>query len=98
MAVNDLRIENLDVALFRVPPAGTWIDATHHIEHLEFVLVELHAAGQTGIGWTYTLGHGGLAGPCMSSSAGTVHASRLTPAGSTSTSIRLSLRISWPDT
>ncbi len=61
MATNDLRIENLDVALFRVPPAGTWIDATHHIEHLEFVLVELHAAGQTGIGWTYTLGNGGLA-------------------------------------
>lgn len=61
MASSVQRVESLKVTLHRLPPASTWIDATHKIEHLEFVLVEIRAGDQTGVRWTYTLGHGGLA-------------------------------------
>ncbi len=61
MVTSELRLEGLTATLYRVPPAGTWIDSTHRIEHLEFVIVELEAGGLRGIGWTYTLGYGGRA-------------------------------------
>jgi L-alanine-DL-glutamate epimerase-like enolase superfamily enzyme len=57
-----LEIRELDFALYRLPPATPWQDATHKVTSLEFIVTRLQTAnGTTGTGVSYTVGVGGSA-------------------------------------
>jgi len=56
------KIAHAEVSVFRVPLGKPWVSAAHAITHHEHILVTLHLEdGRSGIGWTSTMGNGGIA-------------------------------------
>lgn len=53
VAVADIDIDRLDVAVYRVPTDQPESDGTLKWDHTDVVLVQLAAGGSTGIGWSY---------------------------------------------
>jgi L-alanine-DL-glutamate epimerase-like enolase superfamily enzyme len=57
-----MKIESIRTALYRVPPATQWRDASYDVDALEFVIVELQTrTGLRGVGYSYSTGDGGSA-------------------------------------
>ena len=58
-----MKIANIEVQHFHIPLPTVLSDSTHgEMSHFELVTVQLHCDnGQTGLGYTYTVGNGGAA-------------------------------------
>lgn len=56
-----MKITDVRVTACRLPPASPWEDATNRVDALEFLVVEIDAGGQSGVGFSYTVDVGGSA-------------------------------------
>jgi L-alanine-DL-glutamate epimerase-like enolase superfamily enzyme len=57
-----MKITEIHVEAYRLPPSSTWEDATNRVSALEFIIVTLTTdTGLTGTGLTYTIDIGGSA-------------------------------------
>jgi L-alanine-DL-glutamate epimerase-like enolase superfamily enzyme len=57
-----MKIDKVEAAMYRIPPAVPWEDATHVVSDVEYVVTTVTTDdGLTGIGWSYTSGIGGTA-------------------------------------
>lgn len=55
-------INEIETRAFRVPLKNPWGDQTHRVTHIEIILAEIGTtAGIKGLGFSYTVGFGGLA-------------------------------------
>lgn len=57
-----MKISSLKSTLYSVPPTVEWIDATHHVSSIEFLVTQIETDhGPSGVGFAYTTGVGGSA-------------------------------------
>jgi len=57
-----MRIEHVEAATYRIPPAIPWEDATHLVTGLEYIVARVRTdAGLAGVGWSHTPGVGATA-------------------------------------
>lgn len=57
-----MTVNEIETRVFKVPLTKPWGDQTHQITHIEIILTELHTKeGGAGLGFSYTVGFGGLA-------------------------------------
>lgn len=57
-----MRVESVETAVYRIPPSEPWADAAGSLTEKEWILSEVATdQGMSGIGWSYTVGHGGTA-------------------------------------